>query len=121
MKLIFKYANELIPPELYYLTTSQIGNSRIDKSPIYDIEFNITQKLFDSVLQNSNPTIDNDEYFSNIRLFLRKEKTKKILNDIKNKEYVIDKEHEKFVQFIQFYYDKFDNLNIIQSINKDNF
>jgi len=104
MEVIFKYNHEL-PDFLYEITDSMIGYSKLDDKPIYKIKFDINEKLVNDILFNSNDRLN---YMENVMLFLRKEKTNKLLHHIN------DSEMEKFLSFVQYYYDHILDLVVLQ-------
>lgn len=103
MEIIFKYKTDL-PNFLYEMTDSLVGYSKLDDKPIYQISFNINEDLVNDILFNSNDRLN---YMENVFLFLRKEKTKKLLRHISSSEM------EKFTSFVQYYYEHIYELTVL--------
>ena len=107
MEILFKYNHDL--PELIYdMTDSMIGFSRLDDKPVFKIIFDINEDLVNDILCNSN---EREDYIGNISLFLRGQKTNKILNHIN------DSEMDKFTTFVQYYYDHLKDVVVLQIQN----
>jgi len=102
MEIVFKYTGEILDEDIRQLTSSLVGYSRIDDKPIYNIEFNINRDLINDLLFNE---FDKNNHVENIKMFLRRHKTNKILNNI------IDEDMNKFASFVQYY-----NDNMIQVV-----
>lgn len=103
----FKYLrNYQIPNELRLLTESLLGYSFIDDSPIYNIQLNTNNDLINKLLFDSS---DKNIHIEKIKMFIRKEKTKKLLKKIDNKDI------EKFTTFLQYYIDNINHMIILQS------
>lgn len=106
MEIIFKYKSDL-PSHLYEMTDSLIGFSRLDDKPIYKISFDVNEKLINDILFNSN---DRKNYMENVYLFLRREKTRKLMN------HIIDDEMIKFTSFVDYYYKHIYELTVLSTI-----
>ena len=104
MEIVFKYMGEKIPNELKLLTNKQIGVSRIDDCPIYLIEIDVNEDLIDDLLFDK---YNKGNYLENIKLFLRRFKTTKLLNG------TLCKDMDKFVSFLQLYYDLIDDIAVM--------
>lgn len=103
----FKYLKEhKIPNELRNLTESLLGYSFIDDSPIYNIQLNINKDLVYDLLFDS---FDKNNHIEGIKMFIRKEKTKKLLGKSN------DKDIEKFTAFLQYYIDNINHMIVMQS------
>lgn len=91
--------------DISLLTDSFLGKSYLDESPIYNIKFNSNKELIHKLLfESTNKTI----HINNIEMFLRKEKTKKILSKKK------DKGDDKFTTFLQYYLDNIEYIIVLQ-------
>lgn len=108
MEFVFKYIGKEIPNELRLLTKSLVGYSSIDDHPMYLMETNINKELINNLLYD---VYEKEKYIENIRLFLRRFKTLKILNG------TVDKEMDRFVTFLQYYHDYIDDIIVLQSNN----
>lgn len=106
MNILFKYKHNL-PDFIYDITDSITGYSKLDDKPIYKISFDINESLINDLLYNSTDRLD---YMDNLYLYLRKEKTNKLLNNITNKEL------DKFNTFLQYYYDNIIECTVLKSI-----
>lgn len=103
----FKYLkNYEIPNELRLLTESLLGYSFIDDSPIYNIKLNLNHDLLYDLLFDK---FDKDNHVEGIKMYLRKEKTKKLLHKKK------DIEVDRFVTFLEYYIENINHMIILQS------
>lgn len=102
----FKYLKKYeIPNELRLLTESLLGYSFIDDSPIYNIQLNVDKEIVNDLLFDS---YNKNNHIEGIKLFIRKEKTKKILGKSN------DKDIEKFTTFLQYYIDNINHMIVMQ-------
>ena len=103
----FKYLKKYeIPNGLRLLTESLLGYSFIDDSPIYNIQLNVDKEIVNYLLFDS---YNKNKHIEEIKLFIRKEKTKKLLRKSN------DKDIEKFTIFLQYYIDNINHMIVMQS------
>ena len=103
----FKYLKKYeIPNELRLLTESLLGYSFIDDSPIYNIQLNIDKEIIDDLLFDS---FNKNNHIEEIKLFIRKEKTKKLLGKCN------DRDVEKLTIFLQYYIDNINRMIVMKS------
>jgi hypothetical protein len=110
MKLTFEYLHEQIPIELKELTDMQIGNSYISNVPVYEISFNVNSNIIRKILRMHDDDYDpytTVSYLNDIKKFILDHKIRYIYNSTND-------DMNKFVLFLQFYVDYFNNIFIIK-------
>lgn len=107
MNIQFKYLKEhTIPNELRLLTECLSGYSFIDDSPIYDIKFDLSKDLLNDLLFD---VFDKNNHVEEIKMYLRTEKTKKLL--YKKSDKMVD----KFVTFLEYYLENINHMIILKT------
>lgn len=100
MTISFEYCGD-IPPNLKELTDILIGYSCITDFPIYEITFNIDNKILNDLLF----TMSEIDYIDKINLFIRNYKINYFCDNKNN-------DMSKLVEFLQIYMDDFFNIYI---------